>query len=135
MEQRPQIVFDTDCVLCSGFVHFILRHEREPRLQFIGAWSEPGLEIAAAHGLSRADLDETFLVVEHGRSHTKSDAALVIARYLRAPMSWLRLLRVVPRPLRDAAYTFIARRRYRWFGQKESCFRPPPGSGDRFVNE
>ncbi len=40
--------FDTDCVLCSGMVHVVLRHERTP----------------SAHRLRRDDLDREHLVIE-----------------------------------------------------------------------
>ena len=39
----------------------------------------------------------------------------------------------VPRPLRDALYRFVARRRYRWFGKRESCMVPTPETADRFL--
>ena len=128
------LIFDTDCVLCSGMVHFVLRHERAPDIRFVSAWSETGLRLAAEHDLTRADLNETFLVVEDGRGFTKSDAAFVVARRLKAPWSWLGALRFVPRLLRDAVYGAVARRRYRWFGHKAQCFLPPAAMKDRFVD-
>lgn len=135
MPADTTIVFDTDCVLCSGMVHFVLRHERAPTTRFVGAWSQTGLRLAAAHGLTRADLDETFLVVEHGCGFLKSDAAFVVARHLRAPWSWVGLFRVVPRHVRDAVYTLVARRRYRWFGRKDRCFVPTRDMQGRFISD
>ena len=128
------IVFDADCVLCSGMAHFVLRHERAPTIRFVSAWSKTGLRLAAEHGLTRDDLGETYLVIDRDRGFTKSEAGLVVARHLKAPWSWLRVLRILPRSLRDSAYTFVARRRYRWFGHKPQCFLPPPEMADRFVD-
>ena len=51
MPAAPVIVFDTDCLLCSGMVRFVLRHERDNALHFAGAWSDEGLSLAARHGL------------------------------------------------------------------------------------
>jgi len=65
--------------------------------------------------------------------HTKSDAALRIAARLGWPWSWLPVLRLVPRGLRDAVYDLIARHRYRWFGQADACRLPGPGDRDRFL--
>lgn len=42
----PTVVFDSDCVLCSQWVHLILRHERRRDIFFIGAWSERGSALA-----------------------------------------------------------------------------------------
>ena len=134
MRGATTIIFDTDCVLCSSSVHFVLRHERAPSTQFVSAWSTTGLRLAAEHGLTGADLQDTYLVIENGQASTKSDAGLVIARHLKVPWRWLSVLGIVPKPLRDAAYTFIARRRYRWFGQRPQCFLPPAGMNNRFID-
>lgn len=131
---RTLVIFDTDCVLCSGFVHFILRHERAPTIDFVGAWSDIGLKLAAEHGLTRADLDQTYLVVENGRGLTKSDASIALLHHLKAPWSWAGCLRLVPRGVRDGVYTLVARRRYRWFGHKANCFLPPAEARARFID-
>ena len=52
------MIFDTNCVLCSGFVQFILRHERDEKIIFINAWSKNGLDIAEEFGL-----DEVSVVI------------------------------------------------------------------------
>jgi predicted DCC family thiol-disulfide oxidoreductase YuxK len=43
------------------------------------------------------------------------------------------LIWLAPRPLRDVAYRFIAKRRYRWFGQRETCYLPEPSEASRFL--
>ncbi|MEH3119544.1 MAG: DCC1-like thiol-disulfide oxidoreductase family protein [Methylorubrum populi] len=128
----PTLVFDTACVLCAGSVRFVLAHERDDRLHFMGAWSREGLDLAGAHGFTAEDLNGTFLLVADGRALTGSDAALGVARHLRAPWRWLRVLGVVPKPLRDRAYGLMARHRYRWFGRREDCARVPPDQRHRF---
>jgi len=129
----PVIVFDTDCVLCSGMVAFILAHESGPVLRFAGAWSPEGLALAARYGFSKADLSETFLVVTMGAALARSDAAIAVLKQLRAPWRWLAALRFIPRPLRDAAYRLIARRRYRLFGRRENCVVAPAEQRGRFI--
>jgi len=130
---HPVIVFDTDCVLCSGMVAFVLRFERDAALHFAGAWSPEGARLAAAHGFAPKDLDATFLVVVGGKGLTRSDAAIEISRHLKAPWRWLGVLRIVPRSWRDCAYDLIARRRYRWFGRRENCTLVPPDQRHRFT--
>ena len=68
---------------------------------------ELGIEIFARHGMTAKDLQQTFLVVEDGVGLTRSDAALALLGRLKAPWRWLRLSRIVPRPLRDAVYDLI----------------------------
>lgn len=48
-------------------------------------------------------------------------AALKVLSYLPLPYSALSMLMVVPTPLRDAVYDYIAKRRYDWFGKAEDC--------------
>ena len=128
------IVFDTDCVLCSRMVRFVLAHETSPFFAFVGAWSPAGLQLAARYGFSRADLDETVLVVIDGVAYHHSDAAVEILRRMRQPWALLAAVRFLPRFLRDPAYSVVARRRYRWFGHKRGCFVPPPEQRARFLD-
>ena len=132
-QDGPIMVFDTNCVLCSGAVAFILKHERDRALRFAGAWSDTGLALAARHGFTRADLNATFLVITAGQALARSDGALAVAGHLRAPWRWLRMMRLVPRPVRDAVYDLVARRRYRWFGQRQDCVVVPAGERGRFI--
>jgi hypothetical protein len=42
---------------------------------------------------------------------------------------------IVPRPLRDVAYRFIARYRSRWFGLREACMTPEFNIRARFLDD
>lgn len=130
----PTVVFDSDCVLCSRWVHLILRHERGREIIFVSAWSEQGLALAAQHGLSQRDLDATYLFIDEGRGLVRSDAGLALLARMRAPWQFLSWLWVVPRPIRDRVYDLVARNRYRWFGKTDRCFVPPPGMAHRFID-
>ena len=129
----PAIIFDSHCLLCSGMTRFVLAHEAGPAIRFVAANSAEGTALAARHGLTPAELDVTFLMVDQGVGLTRSDAALAVTRYLRAPWRWLGLLRVVPRAIRDPLYSWIARNRYRLFGRSDSCIVPPAHQRGRFV--
>ena len=112
------VLFDGVCNLCNGLVQFIIRRDPHARFQFAAMTS-----FAA----------DTIVLVEDGRRYERSAAVLRIARRLRAPWPVLFALIVVPRPVRDWAYDFVARRRYRWFGRRETCMVPTPELRARFV--
>jgi predicted DCC family thiol-disulfide oxidoreductase YuxK len=58
-----------------------------------------------------AEADTMVLEVD-GKRYVRSDAALRLARRMRWPWSWLGALGLlVPRPLRDAVYRWVAKRR------------------------
>ncbi|NBQ15584.1 MAG: DUF393 domain-containing protein [Proteobacteria bacterium] len=58
----------------------------------------------------------------------RSDAAIEIARRLPWPWRAAFALRAVPAPVRDAAYRWVARNRFRWFGRADRC-APPTAHG------
>ncbi len=128
------MLFDSQCVLCSGTVRFVLRHARDESIAFAGTASAAGQALAARHGMSEADLDASFALIEGDHALTRSAAALRLARELRAPWRWLRVLRVIPRPIRDAGYGWIAQHRYRLFGKLDACYLPPPEQRARFLH-
>jgi predicted DCC family thiol-disulfide oxidoreductase YuxK len=128
------VIFDADCVLCSAWVRFILRHERNHDLRFINSWSNTGLALAAQFGLSRDDLQRTFLVISEDVGLTYSDAGIALLGRLKAPWRWLRIVAIAPRKWRDALYKLVARNRYQWFGRKERCFVPSPDMRSRFID-
>ncbi len=127
------IIFDTDCLMCSAWVNFILRHEQEPSARFVSAWSHEGLAQAADYLLTPQDLDTTYLVISDGVGLTKTDATFAIFRSLKAPWCWVAVLRFMPRPMRDWFYDRMAKNRYRWFGRQDQCFLPSKEQSARFV--
>jgi predicted DCC family thiol-disulfide oxidoreductase YuxK len=116
-DDRPIIVFDGECVLCSTFARFILRTDRVERFRLLAAQSALGTELYRHFGL-RTDSYETYLLLEDGSAFLKSDATIRIFAGLGFPWRLATVARIVPRPLRDALYDFVARNRYRWFGQR-----------------
>lgn len=132
---RIIVVFDTDCVLCSAWVRFLLRHERTSDIRFASTRKPIGKALAEAQGLTANNLDLTYLVIRDGKALTKSTASLALLAELRAPWRWLALLGVVPRPLRDRIYDLVARNRLRWFGERRDCFLPTPEQRRRFLDE
>ena len=126
------VLFDGVCNLCNGSVQFLLRRDRRRRFRFAALQSAAGRALLEPYGLSTQTL-ETIVVREGGQARVRSDAALHLARRLPWPWPALAVFRILPRPLRDALYSFVARHRYRWFGRTESCMLPTPDVADRFL--
>ncbi|HEV2733553.1 MAG TPA: thiol-disulfide oxidoreductase DCC family protein [Longimicrobiaceae bacterium] len=126
------VLFDGVCNLCNGSVQFIVRHDPAGRFRFASLQSEAGRALLRRHGLDPEDLFSVILV-EDGRAHSRSDAALRIAGGLSGGWRAAGGLRVVPRPLRDLVYGWVARNRYRWFGRRDACMIPTPELRGRFL--
>ena len=133
---RPGLLlYDGVCALCNSSVRFILRHERPHTLRFAPLQGESAHAILLRHP-ELAGTDSLVWVEEaHGdeRALVKSDAVLRVTSYLGGPWRLLLGLAIVPRPVRDFFYDFVARHRYRWFGKHDACPIPPPEVRSRFL--
>jgi predicted DCC family thiol-disulfide oxidoreductase YuxK len=128
---QPLVVyFDGVCNFCNGVVDFLMRRDRRGALRFASLQGET----SRARGIVEAVGGLDTIVVEDGaRRLVRSDAALRLATALGGAWRLLAVLRLVPRPLRDAVYRFIARNRYRWFGTRSTCRLPTASERERFL--
>ena len=78
---------------------------------------------------------EPIVFFEEEGFSVSSTAALRIFSYLDGWERHLQLLTVVPRPIRDSVYHFIAKYRYKWFGRSEQCMIPTLELRERFLTE
>ena len=125
------ILYDGVCVFCSRWVRFVAARDEKRRFRFTAIQSGYGTRLAQAFGISPDDPD-TNAVIHGGIAFFKSDGALTVLSNLQG-WGWVRVLRFVPRPFRDAVYNLVARNRYRIFGKYEECFVPDAGFRDRVM--
>jgi predicted DCC family thiol-disulfide oxidoreductase YuxK len=127
------VVFDAQCLLCDGWVKFLLRHDKQQRLRFASIQGAQGLALLQRAGLQIEGL-QTLLLVDGERSWQHTAAILRILHELGGfwRLAWVAWL--VPAPLRDALYRWLARNRYRWFGRSATCLLPPADAAWRFLD-
>ncbi|WP_050400794.1 thiol-disulfide oxidoreductase DCC family protein [Bradyrhizobium embrapense] len=116
------ILYDGVCIFCSRWVRFVVARDTTRRFRFTPIQSGYGTRLARTFGIDPDDPD-TNAVVHGGIAWMKSDAALTVLSHLPG-WGWTRVLFGVPKPLRDAVYSLIARNRYKIFGKYETCFVP-----------
>lgn len=129
---RPVIVFDGVCPLCSANARFILRHDRKRRFRLASMQSEAGAALYRRFGIDPAD-PETLILVDGDQALRDSEAVLAIWSGLGWPWRAAAAARLVPAALRDPLYRWVARNRYRLFGRRETCWLPAPELADRFL--
>jgi predicted DCC family thiol-disulfide oxidoreductase YuxK len=113
------ILYDGVCVLCSGWMRFVASRDVDRVFFFTPIQSDYGRALALKHGID-PDNPQTNAVLIDGTVNLRSDSA--IAALSRLPgYGWVRILRIVPKPIRDRLYSMIARNRYRWFGRHDAC--------------
>jgi predicted DCC family thiol-disulfide oxidoreductase YuxK len=131
-DDRPVIVFDGHCVLCSRFARFVIAHDPQRRFRLTAAQGRVGQALYRHYGLDPVQF-ETNLLVEDGHGWFKSEGTIRMFVGLGAPWSVARVLRVVPSAWLDRLYEFVARNRLRWFGSTAQCFVPSAADRERFV--
>ena len=129
----PVILFDGVCNLCTGSVRFVIARDSRKQFRFASLQSPVAEQLLGAQGRDGDRLESVVLVVGE-RTYRKSTAALLIARRLGGLWPLLAALLVIPRPLRDAVYGWIGRRRYRLFGKRDVCWKPQPELAERFLD-
>lgn len=127
------LVFDGVCVLCSHWVGFVLRHDRRRLYNFAAMQSSTGRKLLIEHGLDPDD-PQSFLLLEHGRSYTGTEAIVRVLRSFGGRWTVAStVLAAVPLSVRDGLYRWTARNRYRLFGKHDACIVPSAHTADRFL--
>jgi predicted DCC family thiol-disulfide oxidoreductase YuxK len=131
-DDRPVIVFDGHCVLCSSWARFILKHDTAKRFRLLPAQSRTGRALYVHYGLDPEDY-ETNILLADGVAWLKSESVIRTALALGFPWSLVAVLLVLPFGWRERLYGLLARNRLRLFGRSDSCMLPVPGQEDRFL--
>lgn len=126
------ILFDGECNFCNRSVQFIIKRDKRAIYKFASIQSDTGQELLNKHHVP-TNID-SLILIENLSYYTKSSAALKICRHLNGGWKLLYGLLLAPKPLRDYAYSIIARNRYKWFGKKDACMLPSPEIRKRFLN-
>ena len=129
----PILLFDGVCNLCNGAVQFVIRRDPRGRFRFAALQSDAAKSLLQSAGADVGGLPDSMVLIEDGRPYTRSSAALRVAKHLRFPWPLMRVFWLVPLPLRNWMYDFVARHRYRWFGRRDECMLPTPELQARFL--
>lgn len=130
-DDKPVIIFDGECVLCSRFAQFVLHHDKQKRFRLLAAQTPLGSALYRHYGFDPSRYETNILLWE-GQATFKSDASLTILHLLGFPWCLAVVLRVLPKFLRDKGYDWVAANRLRWFGSR-ICYVPSQAEADRFL--
>ncbi len=126
------VFFDGTCAFCVGAVVFIARRDPKGYFRFGASETPVGRSALADHGIDPADV-RSLVLIEADHVYLRSTAALRIARRLVWPWSAFRVFLLVPAPLRDPFYRFVALVRHRVAGRSNTCELPPKEIGSRLL--
>jgi predicted DCC family thiol-disulfide oxidoreductase YuxK len=131
-DDRPIIIYDGKCRLCSGFVRFVLRYDKNDCFRFIAAQLPLGAALYRHYELDPIDY-ETNILLDQGRPWLKSEGSIRMFERLGFPWSVLAVGRLLPLSLRDRLYNTVARNRLRWFGARKTCFLLDSEQAQKFL--
>ena len=137
-KMAPLLLYDGTCGFCAASVAFMLRHERQHTLRFATLQGEVGSDLRRRHPQLQS-VDSMVWVDPAPGGHeeavyVRSAAALQAARYLGGAWRLLTVGKLLPGPLRDRIYDWIARHRHSLSVSGARCFVPTPEQASRFLN-
>ena len=147
---RPILFIDGHCVLCQRAARWVVRHDRRGRVALAALQGKTARRLLpaalreepaerrepGAAPVRRLPASPGSLVWREvdGRVRIRSAAVLAVAAALGGWYRAAALLWLLPRPLRDALYLAVARRRRRWFGATDCCHLPVPTQRSRLLD-
>lgn len=131
--QNNIILFDGDCNFCNNTVQFIIKHDPNKIYKFASLQSDFAQKFLI--DLHYKSLPDSIFYIENDKIYDRSTAALKIGRNLSKPWNYTYFFILVPRFLRDVVYDIISKKRYSWFGKRDSCMIPSKDILDRFIED
>lgn len=125
------VLFDGECNFCDASVQFIIKRDPKKVFQFTSLQSDIGKGLLNKYNAPE-NLD-SFVLIDGDKYFLQSTAALRVCKDLKGPYKLLYIFVIVPKPIRNFVYQFIAKNRYKWFGKNESCMIPSPEDRQRFL--
>lgn len=131
----PSVIFyDGVCGLCDRFVQWMLKWDTSVVFAFAPLQGQTASAIPGFRPRNPSESTIIFYDAEHQKHYERSAAVVRILIGLgglwriAGVFLWL-----VPLPLRDLGYRWVAANRYRWFGKFEVCRLPTAQHVSRFL--
>jgi predicted DCC family thiol-disulfide oxidoreductase YuxK len=131
-DDRPIVVFDGHCAMCSRWARMVLQCDRDGRYRLLPAQTPLGRALYIHYGLDPEHY-ETNIVIEGGIAYQKAAGVIRLADTLGFPFNLAKIFRFLPSAAADRLYEFVARNRFRVFGRNETCMLSLPGWEARFL--
>ena len=128
---HPIVFFDGECVMCNGFLDWMMVIDRDAKLRVSPLQGETAQRLLPRLPHNPEEwsiyyLDETGL-------YSQSEAVVQILRRLGGVWAMLSVGGVVPLALRDTIYRVVATNRYRILGKRDTCRVPSEDVRSRFL--
>lgn len=134
-EDKKIILFDGECNLCDWSVHILLKNDPNDIFRFASLQSDIGKEIQDQYSIDSSKMDSVILIDDYVHYKSKTSAIFSITRSMGGLWRLFIIFWIVPKPIRDTVYTYITKRRYQWFGKKNTCMVMSDDIRHKFLDE
>jgi len=133
-ENKKIILFDGVCNLCNGFVQFVIKHDKKDDFRFASLQSEYGRKVQNHLGINFSNPKSIILYQPGVAYFKKSEAVFEIIKKFGGFYRVFIIFNVFPKIFIDLIYDFVAKNRYKWFGQKDQCMLPTLELKSKFLD-
>lgn len=129
--ERPVVFFDGECIMCNAFVNRLLQIDTTGKVFIATLQGETAQRYLPPLPEDREEW--SFFYLDQAGFYDQSDAFVKVCDRIGGFWSILGAIRIIPAPIRNVVYRFIARNRYRWFGQRSTCRIPTQKEQQHFL--
>ena len=120
------LFFDGDCAFCSASVRRVARFDKHGRIAFAPLQGRLSAQMDLRKYADNTSGTMVLLRESDGKLFFFSDSLIELAHALGGGWRFFTLARFIPQPVRDLAYRWVARNRYRIAGKADHCALPDP---------
>ncbi len=129
------ILFDGVCNLCNSSVLYIIKRDKKDVFRYAALQSEIGQKFIKERKINISKIDSIILIDPNVAYYTKSTAAIKIMNEFGGLWQIMNIFNyILPTPLRNIIYDFIAKNRYKWFGKQDHCMVSTPTLQAKFID-
>ncbi|RLL43630.1 DUF393 domain-containing protein [Oceanobacillus piezotolerans] len=124
----PVLIYDGECNMCSSFIRFVVKINRNPELNitdFHSNWTKENVTLDP-------NVD-SMIFITRDEQYIYSNAVIHLLVTANPRFSALLLLKLIPRSVRDTFYKFVARNRRKVF-QNKTCPMPSKKAREMFLS-
>jgi len=129
---KPRLIYDGVCNLCAGAVRFLIAIDPKHALEY-APYQKLSPEVREKRALSSSELQGRMHIIQEDGSILRGAAAIAEACRLLAPV--VAICDLFNTPFAERVYDFIASKRYRLFGCRDSCYAPAKAGRSLLASE
>ncbi len=138
MEQLPPdkiiVLYDGECGLCNLAIQILLREDPEDHFRFVSQQAALGKSILAHIGCSSQSLDSIVVYRPNVAYYIQSEAVFYVCKHGSNKLKLALVFQVFPGFILNFMYSYVAKKRYSWFGKHDQCELPDQADAAKFLS-